>query len=103
MSLSPVFIETGSIFFFFLVFFVLMKVSKNSALSDLDPGPLFQQANSYVQPTLDLSNMNTSTYLPTTRNIVFPECLFLSHFNAFYLKLLVSQSKLSRTRKFTMI
>ena len=58
----------------------------------------------YVQSILDISNFDISRYHPVGKKVVLIETFpyFYFHFNSFYLKLLISQSKFSGTRKFTL-
>ena len=50
----------------------------------------------------DFSNTDISKYPLISKNIVQTELQFYLHFNSCYLKLLLSQSKFSAIRKFTL-
>ena len=54
-----------------------------------------------VQSNLDCSNTDVSKY-HKSKNIVWTHSLFYLHSNSCSLKLLISQSKFSGTRKFTL-
>ena len=55
-----------------------------------------------TKSALAISITDISKYPLISENIVWTNFLFFLHFNSFHLKLLVSQSKFSGTRKFTL-
>ena len=55
-----------------------------------------------IQSTLVISNTGISKYSLLSKNTVYTDFLFYIHFNFCYLKLLISQSKFSGSRKFTL-
>ena len=55
-----------------------------------------------IHSTLDISNTDISKYRLISKNIEWTRFLLLINFNSGYLKLLISQSKFSGTRKFTL-